>query len=101
MVTAEIRPELWKFAKKNLKKYRNIFVLNQDGREGWKKEAPYDRIIVTASATKIPDALTGQLKENGIMIIPLGDEMYKIEKTKKGIKKTFLGYFAFVKLKEP
>ena len=41
---------------------------------GWKEQAPFDRIIVTASAPEIPNTLLDQLKDNGIMLIPIGEE---------------------------
>lgn len=47
----------------------NIFV--GDGRKGWKADAPYDRIIVTASSLEVPRALLEQLVEGGLMVLPL------------------------------
>lgn len=52
--------------------YSNIFYKTGDGSEGWPDQAPFDRIIVTAAAGKIPDALVGQLADNGRMILPVG-----------------------------
>ncbi len=45
-----------------------------DGSTGWKNFAPYDRIIVTAGSPKIPKQLTLQLKNEGILVIPIGDQ---------------------------
>lgn len=45
-----------------------------DGSTGWSMFAPYDKIIVTAGSPKIPKQLTLQLKNNGIMVIPVGDK---------------------------
>lgn len=45
-----------------------------DGTKGWSAYAPYDRIIVTAGAPVVPDALTSQLALGGILLIPLGDQ---------------------------
>lgn len=45
-----------------------------DGSTGWEQFAPYDRIIVTAGSPKIPKQLTLQLKNEGIMVIPVGDK---------------------------
>ncbi len=45
-----------------------------DGSTGWQQFAPYDRIIVTAGSPKIPKQLTLQLKNDGIMVIPVGDK---------------------------
>ena len=45
-----------------------------DGSTGWSMFAPYDKIIVTAGSPKIPKQLTLQLKNEGIMVIPVGDK---------------------------
>jgi protein-L-isoaspartate(D-aspartate) O-methyltransferase len=73
-----------------------------DGTKGIPAKAPFDKIIVTAGAPVVPLALTDQLHENGILIIPVGDretqKMLKI--TKKGGKflKEEFNQFAFVPL---
>ena len=53
--------------------YDNIVVTSGDGTLGWSEYAPYDRIITTAAAPKIPNALFNQLKDGGKMVIPVGD----------------------------
>ncbi len=100
IITTEIISELAVFAKNNLKRcgYENVFVIVWDGSLGYEKEAPYDGIIVTASAPKIPQPLIDQLKKGGRLVIPVGDELYVIEKNAH-IKKTFLGFYAFVPLR--
>lgn len=52
--------------------YQNFTLRVGDGTYGWSEGAPYDRIIVTAAAQRIPAALFEQLDEGGIMVIPLG-----------------------------
>jgi protein-L-isoaspartate(D-aspartate) O-methyltransferase len=52
--------------------YKNITLVAGDGTLGWRSEAPYDRIIVTAAAAKLPPALFAQLREGGILVIPVG-----------------------------
>ncbi len=52
--------------------YKNIRYKIGDGSLGWKDFAPYDRIMVTAAAKEIPQALVDQLVENGRMVIPIG-----------------------------
>jgi protein-L-isoaspartate(D-aspartate) O-methyltransferase len=52
--------------------YRNIEVRVGDGLAGAADRAPFDRIIVTAAAETVPDALVEQLAEGGVMILPLG-----------------------------
>lgn len=44
-----------------------------DGSLGWPEQAPYDRIMVTAGAPSVPESLSDQLTEGGIMVIPVGD----------------------------
>jgi len=43
-----------------------------DGHDGWREEAPFDRIIMTAAARQIPSALAGQLVEGGVLVAPVG-----------------------------
>lgn len=72
--TIERIPELSETAQKRLETlgYRNIVYKIGDGSEGWKENAPFDRIMVTAAAEKIPDELLEQLATGGKMIIPVG-----------------------------
>lgn len=52
----------------------NVFFKHADGGLGWSEQAPFDRIIVTASAPEIPTKLLSQLVDNGIMVIPVGED---------------------------
>jgi protein-L-isoaspartate(D-aspartate) O-methyltransferase len=52
--------------------YGNVTTLLGDGWKGWPDQAPFDRIMVTAAARDIPDALVDQLKVGGVMVIPVG-----------------------------
>jgi protein-L-isoaspartate(D-aspartate) O-methyltransferase len=76
--TIEIRKRLAEQAEKLLETsgYENIEVKHGDGYYGWEKYAPFDAIIVTASANHIPPPLIRQLKEGGKLIIPLGSTLY-------------------------
>ncbi len=74
----------------------NITTMVGDGLKGWPQQAPFDRIIVTAAAQEIPDALVDQLKEGGVMIIPVAvaenghsknyEKLCKVTKTNNGIE---------------
>jgi|SRR3989344_2072026 len=106
VIATEIIKEVAEFARDNLKKLNisNVKVINCDGSLGYEKEKPYDRIIVTAGASIIPEPLFKQLKIGGILVIPVGSlysqSMLKIKKKSKGrrdIKN--LGQFLFVPLK--
>lgn len=105
VITTERIAGLAEFAKANLKKagIKNVKVINCDGSKGYEKEAPYDRCIITAACPKIPEPIIHQLKENAIVLAPVGS-LYS-QKMVKGVKKKgkivthSLGDFVFVPLK--
>ena len=70
----EIRPELARQAAARLKElgYGRVQVRSGDGYQGWPEAAPFDAILVTAAAPRVPPALAAQLKEGGRLVIPLG-----------------------------
>jgi protein-L-isoaspartate(D-aspartate) O-methyltransferase len=70
----EIIPSLGKEAERRLRDlgYRNIEVRIGDGYAGWPEKAPFDGIIVTAAAPRMPAALVEQLKVGARMVIPVG-----------------------------
>ena len=83
--------------------YDNVEVLLGDGLGGEPLRAPYDRIIVTAAAESIPQALVDQLAEDGVMVLPLGphsgsQELIKLTKTKEGLQRETLIGVRFVPL---
>jgi protein-L-isoaspartate(D-aspartate) O-methyltransferase len=83
--------------------YSNVEVVAGDGFAGEPSRAPYDRIIVTAAAENVPQALTEQLAEDGIMVIPLGpqeghQELARLTKTKGWLKRDNLIPVRFVPL---
>jgi protein-L-isoaspartate(D-aspartate) O-methyltransferase len=83
--------------------YGNVEVLVGDGLLGAPERAPYDRIIVTAAAEQIPAALVAQLKECGVMVLPLGPQrgaqtIVKLTKTRDGLDREELIAVRFVPL---
>jgi protein-L-isoaspartate(D-aspartate) O-methyltransferase len=82
--------------------YHNIVTRYSDGTVGWKEESPYDAIIVTAGAPRVPDSLIDQLAIGGRLVIPVGNQysqdLVKITKKETGINQTNLGGCRFVKL---
>lgn len=52
----------------------NIAMKHGDGWKGWASKGPFDAIIVTAAASRIPDDLLDQIEDGGRLIIPVGDE---------------------------
>ncbi len=80
----------------------NPYFFYGDGSKGIPAKAPYNKIIVTAGAPIVPSALTEQLAENGILIIPVGDrekqKMLRITKKQGKLIQEEFDNFAFVPL---
>lgn len=69
--------------------YSNVFTKIGDGSSGWRENAPFDKIVISAAAPKLPQPLLDQLKVGGILVTPLGDErqtLVKITKTEYGFE---------------
>ena len=71
--TIEILPELAASSAERLARlgYKNVIVRQGDGYRGWPERAPFDAILVTAAAERIPPPLVEQLKDGGVMVIPV------------------------------
>src|SRR5215211_2845776 len=81
----------------------NVTVIVGDGLAGVPAHAPYDRIIVTAAAERIPEALVDQLAEGGVMVLPLGphgdaQRIVRLTKTNAGVEREDLIWVRFVPL---
>ena len=73
-----------------------------DGTLGAPEDAPFDRVIVTAAAPDVPDPLFAQMKEGGIMVIPIGgrweQDLVSVRKERGVPVKVYLGGCRFVPL---
>jgi len=104
--TIEIVPALAEQAREVLTRlgYANVALSTGDGRLGWEEHVPFDAIVVTAAARKVPPALIDQLKPGGRMAIPIGgrfmnQDLTLVEKAMDGkVSKRSILPVAFVPL---
>lgn len=82
--------------------YKNIFFKAYDGTLGWEDFAPFDAIMVTAGAPKVPDPLLKQLADGGRMILPIGNkysqDLIRVTRVKDRLVEKNLGGCRFVDL---
>ena len=106
VVTVEIVKALAENARKNIMNAGygdRVKIISGDGSKGYAEKAPYDRIVVTAAAPRVPQPLVDQLKPGGVMLIPVGSvslfqNLLKITKEDGQIKQKNLCGVAFVPL---
>ena len=106
VIALEIIPELKEFGKKNTAKYnfiekKIVSFVSADGSKGLKKEAPFDKILASASAEKLPKAWKEQLKIRGRIVTPIGSSIWLfIKKNETEFEEKEYPGFAFVPLIE-
>jgi protein-L-isoaspartate(D-aspartate) O-methyltransferase len=81
----------------------NVTVRVADGMLGWPEQAPFDRIVVTAAAEDVPEALTEQLQVGGVLVMPVGpvdgvQKLMRLERTERGFSEVPLADVRFVPL---
>jgi len=80
--------------------FANIYIKKGSGEAGWKENAPYNAIVVTAGLKAVPQALLGQLVDGGVLLAPVGKgadkAMTRFIKKKNEFEKEEFGSFAFV-----
>lgn len=83
-------------------RYHNIVTRYSDGTAGWKDEAPFDAIIVTAGGPRVPRVLLEQLADGGRLVMPVGDterqELVRVVRSGSSYTQERLGSCRFVKL---
>ena len=84
--------------------YKNIKFIYGDGFDGYRANAPYDAIIMTASPSDIPEKLVSQLTSNGRMVLPLNmngkQKLFRVKNTKNGVFKKEVDDVLFVPMLE-
>jgi protein-L-isoaspartate(D-aspartate) O-methyltransferase len=95
---AERIKELVESSKEKLEKYENVKIFYTPHTIGLEEHSLFDRILVSASAQEIPQELVEQLKMGGILVIPVGNSIIKLEKTQEGNKIEEHEGFVFVPL---
>lgn len=106
VIGIEIIPELFEFGKKNIEKYNFIkkeivqMVLG-DGTKGFEKEAPFDKILVSAEAKKVYPSWKAQLKIGGKIVVPIGNSIWEFKKiSEENLSSREYPGFVFVPLVE-
>jgi len=92
--------ELKELSEKKFEENDNTIIFHGDGSLGYELGSPYDRILVSASATGVPRRLLDQLKFGGVMIIPIRESIYRLRKGDYGTVKEEYPGFRFVPLKK-
>jgi len=87
-------------SRRALREEKNIIIVCGDGSRGLRKHAPYDRILISASAKKMPEHLYSQLKDDGIIVASVGNSIFQIKKKKNKIEVREFPGFVFVPLIE-
>ena len=100
VIGTEIVSDLVKFGQQNLAKYDLPQAkIVKSNLVGYPEEAPYDRILVSASANKLPKELIEQLASDAIMVLPIESSIFKIKAKKGKIETEEFPGFSFVPLR--
>ena len=106
VIAIEVIPELMEFGKKNVEKYNfvkkgRVLFICADGSKGCQKEAPFDKILVSATAERVFPAWKEQLKIGGRIVTPIGSSIWLfVKKSEKEFEEIEYPGFAFVPLIE-
>lgn len=98
----EIVPELVEFGKNNLAKYElpNAGIVQSGSSLGLMSEGPFDKILVSAAGTEVPQELIEQLATGGVMVMPVNNAIWQVKKlSPQEMETSRFGGFAFVPLR--
>ncbi len=103
--TVERIKALYQTARQRFNQLKYYFIKTKldDGTTGWPEQAPFDRILVTAGGPDVPDPLTEQLNDPGMLVIPVGgsrrhQQLLRVIKDRGEVKRENMGRVAFVDL---
>ena len=100
VIGIEVNYDVAKFGRSNIEKYNlpNVEYICQNGYLGYKEEAPFDKILISAALAEkeLPPALKKQLKVGGIIVTPIKSSIFKFEKTSGKFKEEEFKGFVFV-----
>lgn len=102
VVGVELEPDLVRFGRENLAATGQPWARIEQaaaGVLGWPEEAPYDRILVSAEAVRMPQELIHQLVDGGRMVVPVNGRMMLVEHSTDGDRVTEQGFYSFVPLR--
>ena len=100
----ELVPELVTWSRKNLAPYPMPWISVSQAHPdvlGLPEQAPFDRILVSAEATRIPEPLVDQLVTDGLMVVPVRGRLTSVRRTVAGPSVVQHGFYSFVPLIEP
>jgi protein-L-isoaspartate(D-aspartate) O-methyltransferase len=101
VVGVEIVPQLVELGRANLARSQRSNASIRPALEhvlGLPAEAPFDRILVSAGAATMPEQLTDQLAEDGVLVVPVDGVMHEVRRTADGVQDRTHGRYSFVPL---
>lgn len=104
VVGVEIVPELVSRGRANLASYTMPWTRIEQARNGVlgaPDSGPFDRVLVSAEATRLPAQLLDQLVDGGLMVVPVNGRMTVVRRTAEGPDVSHAGWYSFVPLVEP
>lgn len=102
VIGVELEPRLVAFGRANLGATQQPWARVEQADPkvlGWPKDGPYDRILVSANADKLPDELNDQMGTDGRMVVPVRSRMILVERSDGGTQTSVHGYYSFVPLR--